>query len=673
MSAAVIVPRIGVIALAAFITVFSARYIRTVVSIGTFYFYKPKPVLENPKYIVKDASIIIPTTFKKPGELLECVERISNEGPGAIYIVTADQNVSIVQQMLQETNLGDVRVLGVEHLNKRAQLLKALRDVETSIVVFADDDVFWPAGYLPRLLAIFEDDKVGAGGTRQRVRRDKADMWNFLGIAYLERRVWNNISTNAIDGSISTLSGRTAAYRTKILQTPKFFTHFNGDTWRGKPLNSDDDKCLTRWVYSNGWNICIQSDPESVLETTVEGDSKYLDQCMRWARAHWRGNFTVMEQESYWCSVKFFWGLYIIYFVGETPFAIDAYICFAIWIIFTKVVKLIPHFCRHPTDMRFIPLMILFSYYHGFMNIYAMGSMMNTFWGSQNLKQLETIRTIDAESLIQTAINEAEEHGEHIDAEEHVNIGDHTDAEDLIDATVPLGAEVAVGAEVAGEAGVAVGPEAAVPAGIAVGAKVPVGGDEHVGAAQQNDPAQVADESSTLQTAQTGEVNIDHVDDSLPALDTQSDTTPPSSPMYTNPPVYEPHRPDLSLRRFSHKPIWVNLDGPIDTSEPEESVDTCKPVDSAYTSEPEDSTDTAAPNDLANASQPEDSAHTSEPGVSTDTDEPENSAHTSSFEAQDRPQVVPQVVEPIFNVHNLYRRRGGRSEYPGKDCKGDYP
>ncbi|EGP88883.1 uncharacterized protein MYCGRDRAFT_38873 [Zymoseptoria tritici IPO323] len=314
MSAAVNVPRIGVIALAAFIAVFSARYIRTIVSIGTFYFYKPKPVLENPKYTVKDASIIIPTTFKKPGELLECVERISNEAPGAIYIVTADQNVSIVQQMLQETNLGDVRVLGVEHLNKRAQLLKALREVETSIVVFADDDVFWPADYLPRLLAIFEDDKVGAGGTRQRVRRDKADMWNFLGIAYLERRVWNNISTNAIDGSISTLSGRTAAYRTKILQTPKFFTHFNGDTWRGKPLNSDDDKCLTRWVYSNGWNICIQSDPESVLETTVEGDSKYLDQCMRWARAHWRGNFTVMEQESYWCSVKFFWGLYIIYF-----------------------------------------------------------------------------------------------------------------------------------------------------------------------------------------------------------------------------------------------------------------------------------------------------------------------------------------------------------------------
>jgi cellulose synthase/poly-beta-1,6-N-acetylglucosamine synthase-like glycosyltransferase len=306
--------RLDLIYFLLFLSIFNLRYFRTVVSVATFCFYKPKPVLKNPTYTVKDASVVIPTTFKVPSELLECIKRIFAENPAVIYVVTAVKNVSIVQQMCEESGLGSVMVLGVEHLNKRAQLLKALRECNTLITVFADDDVFWPSGYLPRLLAIFEDQKVGAGGTRQRVRRENADMWNFLGISYLERRVWNNISTNAIDGSISTLSGRTAAYRTKILQTNKFFEHFNGDTWRGRPLNSDDDKCLTRYVYSEGWNICIQSDPESVLETTVEGDIKYLSQCLRWARAHWRGNLTVMEEETYWCSAKFFWGLYVIYF-----------------------------------------------------------------------------------------------------------------------------------------------------------------------------------------------------------------------------------------------------------------------------------------------------------------------------------------------------------------------
>ncbi|KAK4504307.1 hypothetical protein PRZ48_005223 [Zasmidium cellare] len=71
-----------------------------------------------------------------------------------------------------------------------------------------------------------------------------------LGISYLERRVWNDCATNAIDGSLSTLSGRTAAYRTKILQHPEFYHYFLNDTWRGKPLTSDDDKYLTRYVYS---------------------------------------------------------------------------------------------------------------------------------------------------------------------------------------------------------------------------------------------------------------------------------------------------------------------------------------------------------------------------------------------------------------------------------------
>jgi cellulose synthase/poly-beta-1,6-N-acetylglucosamine synthase-like glycosyltransferase len=311
---------IEVIHMAIFVTIFLLRYVRTVVSIVTFITYKAKPVLAVPTFTGATTTVVIPTTFKEPHKLLECIGRIFNEGPLAIFVVTAFANVPTVQQLCDEAGFGTVLVRGVEHLNKRAQLLTALRETITSIVVLADDDVFWPSGYLQRLLAIFEDPKVGAGGTRQRVRREKADFWNMLGISYLERRVWNNISTNAIDGSISTLSGRTAAYRTEILQTEEFFQYFNGDTWRGKPLNSDDDKCLTRYVYSHDWNICIQSDPAAILETTVEDNSKYLNQCMRWARAHWRGNLTVMEEESYWCSLKFSWGLYVIYFgQWQTP------------------------------------------------------------------------------------------------------------------------------------------------------------------------------------------------------------------------------------------------------------------------------------------------------------------------------------------------------------------
>lgn len=43
-------------------------------------------------------------------------------------------------------------------------MIQGLKEVRTSITVFADDDVFWPTTFLAYLLAAFEDPKVGAAG-----------------------------------------------------------------------------------------------------------------------------------------------------------------------------------------------------------------------------------------------------------------------------------------------------------------------------------------------------------------------------------------------------------------------------------------------------------------------------------------------------------------------------
>lgn len=264
----------------------------------------------------------------------------------------------------------------------------------------------------------------------KQVRR-KPNVWNFLGISYLERRVWNNVTTNAIDGSISTLSGRTAAYRTEILKSEEFFYYFQNDSWLGRPLNTDDDKCLTRYVYSHGWDIALQFDPRSVIETTLEDNPKFIDQCLRWARTHWRGNFTVMTNETYWRSPKFWWGFYVVY-LGQfqTPaLLVDgmlfgllygahdglpvsfprACICLGLWILFTKTVKLIPHFYRHPEDLIFLPVSLVFSYLHGFINVYAMFTLKKTHWGSQQLDKLEVAWAQDNDfvPMLQNAVAES--------------------------------------------------------------------------------------------------------------------------------------------------------------------------------------------------------------------------------------------------------------------------
>ena len=409
------------IALSFFIALFVFRYLRTVVSIFTWITFKPKPIAEKPKFETKDVTVVVPTTFRSPGELVKCLKAIDRCLPAQIFVVTSQANVELVRTCCMLNSQKRFKVLGVDKLNKRSQMLKALKEVETEIVVFADDDVIWPSHrYLDYLLAIFEDDKVGAGGTRQRVCRNKMNCWNFLGICYLERRVWNNVTTNAIDGSISTLSGRTAAYRTKILKTKEFMHYFTEDCWLGRRLNSDDDKCLTRYVYAHGWDIALQFDPRAIIETTLEEDPKYIYQCIRWARAHWRGNFTVITNETYWRSWRFWWGAYVIY-LGQfqTPALLVDMLQFVllfkatknwsgpqpaialaslgVWILFTKLVKLTPHLCRHPEDLKFLLVSIIFSYLHGFINVFALFTLHVTAWGSQNLDQLKQARAKNEE------------------------------------------------------------------------------------------------------------------------------------------------------------------------------------------------------------------------------------------------------------------------------------
>lgn len=143
-----------------------------------------------------------------------------------------------------------------------------------------------------------------------------------------------------------------------------------------------------------------------------------------------------MTNESYWRSLRFWWGAYVI-FVGQfqTPaLLIDGFLLSLLtiglrstgeyqkvglavlgsWIFFTKIVKLIPHFRRHPEDLKFLPLSIVFSYLHGAINIYACLTLHVTAWGSQNLEQLKTARAENAEvvPLLRDAMDEAETYRE---------------------------------------------------------------------------------------------------------------------------------------------------------------------------------------------------------------------------------------------------------------------
>ncbi|GAM90746.1 hypothetical protein ANO11243_087910 [Dothideomycetidae sp. 11243] len=308
--------------------------------------------------------------------------------------------------MAVQIDLNKIRVMSVARANKRRQMCRAIPQVTTKITVFADDDVVWPTTIMPWVLAPFEDTTMGAVGTSQRlIRPARPTMWTFLGSLYLERRNFDCSACLNMDGGLPCLSGRTVAYRTRILQDENFAFHFTNETWRQCQLNADDDNFMTRWVFRHGWKIKMQYDQACEVQTTLENGPTYLKQCLRWVRSNWRSNLTsLFVERHYWRTQP--WTTYAVFQTTLTAWAVMDPILFSLiflatrdwvaadrtlalvfagfWIFgFAKTVKLVGHFGRYPKDLALLPISILFGYAHGIIKLIGLCTLYETAWGSR--------------------------------------------------------------------------------------------------------------------------------------------------------------------------------------------------------------------------------------------------------------------------------------------------
>jgi hypothetical protein len=101
------------------------------------------------------------------------------------------------------------------------------------------------------------------------------------------------------------------------------------------------------------------------------------------------------------------WSTYALHFATFTSlaFAVDPLLVMACWwatadwdsqsrryavwsqlifmFAFTKVVKLMGLFKKNPSDVMFLPVSILFGYFHGLIKLYALATLNMTSWGSR--------------------------------------------------------------------------------------------------------------------------------------------------------------------------------------------------------------------------------------------------------------------------------------------------
>ena len=285
------------------------RYTRLIINLISFWTFKPIPIPNNPSLTTQDVTVILPTLDGEGAELESTIESILNNQPKELILVTIDDHLhkaeSTISQMPASADKR-LRCMSVKQANKRRQMARAIPEVTTKVIVFADDDVTWPRKTLKWMLAPFEHEKYGGVVTCQRLRRASSPtfsqrIYNFLGALYLERRNFDCAATVHMDGGVPCLSGRTCAYRTSILQDKNFTAGFTDEKWwfGQYQLNADDDNFITRWLISHNHGIYMQYHPECEVQTTLEDNPKFLKQCLRWARSNWRSNLTSMFIEKH--------------------------------------------------------------------------------------------------------------------------------------------------------------------------------------------------------------------------------------------------------------------------------------------------------------------------------------------------------------------------------------
>ncbi|KAI5246920.1 hypothetical protein E4T47_02360 [Aureobasidium subglaciale] len=383
------------------------RYLRLVVNLISNCTYRPVPVPNKPSYTNNDVTVIIPTIEGEGENLCRTIKTCLSTYPSEIIVVTIDASIKRAERTAASFNSSKIRILSVAKANKRSQMCAAIPEVTTPITIFADDDVIWPKTILPWILAPFEDDEMGGVGTSQRLMRPKKmTVWSFLGSLYLERRNFDCSACLHIDGGLPCLSGRTVAYRTRLLQDEDFTWGFTNETWRNFQLNADDDNFITRWMYKHGWKISMQYHKACEVQTTLEDGPKYLKQCLRWVRSNWRSNLTSMFVERhYWRSTP--WTTYAVFQTTLTAWAFTDLLLFfsvykatetlptgdrektltaiGIWIfVIAKSIKLYGHWIRYPADILWLPISVAFGYVHGFIKLAGLMTLSATSWGSRD-------------------------------------------------------------------------------------------------------------------------------------------------------------------------------------------------------------------------------------------------------------------------------------------------
>jgi hyaluronan synthase len=260
--------------------------------------------------------------------------------------------------------------------------------------VLVDSDVIWEPDVLKKIKMPFADPQIGGVGTRQNMYPTdgrRPTLWERIADIYLDIRYSDEIpATSLLGRAVSCLSGRTAAYRTKLLQSMR--EPFLNETFLGRPCMSGDDKRYTCLVLQRGYRTWYQLNAR--VYSTFKPDFKgFQKQRIRWSRNSFRSDLRALWQGWVWQ-----YPYLAIMLVDKTvaPFTlligpivlVVAMIignwalvgALLLWWLLSRAFKILPHLVRRPADVLILPIFIAMTYYMSLVKAYALFTINEHKW-----------------------------------------------------------------------------------------------------------------------------------------------------------------------------------------------------------------------------------------------------------------------------------------------------
>jgi hyaluronan synthase len=312
-------------------------------------------------------------------------------GPDRIIAVV---DVTDTACMAIAESFPEIDVIPIDVPGKRPALAAGVDATKTDIVVLVDSDVIWEGDVLQKIKMPFADPQIGGVGTRQNMyptNGRRPTVWERIADIYLDIRYADEVpATTRWGRAVSCLSGRTAAYRTRLLQSMR--EAFLNETFLGTPCMSGDDKRYTCLILQRGYATWNQLNAR--VYSTFKPDFRgFVNQRIRWSRNSFRSDLRALWQGWIWRYP--YLAIMLVdktvapftLLLGPVVLAVSIAVgnwrlvaALLIWWLLSRTFKIIPHLRRRPSDLLIVALFIAMTYCMSLIKTYALCTLTQHKW-----------------------------------------------------------------------------------------------------------------------------------------------------------------------------------------------------------------------------------------------------------------------------------------------------